>query len=89
MGKDPSRLVLHKTTHFTSDERRGFNEVFDQIPVVEFINIAPSDFRLVQRSAYPQNAERYAELTTMRLTSLQLDTFRNGRPTLACTFRCR
>ncbi len=40
-GKDPSRLVLHKTTQFTSDERRGFNEVFDQIPVVEFINLAP------------------------------------------------
>jgi hypothetical protein len=52
-GKDPSRVVLHKTTQFTGDERRGFSETFDQIPVVEFINIAPSDFRLVQRSAYP------------------------------------
>jgi len=52
-GQDPSRLVLHKTTQFTRDERRGFSEVFDQIPVVEFMNLAPSDFRLVQRSAYP------------------------------------
>ncbi|MCE5309150.1 MAG: hypothetical protein LLG20_16035 [Acidobacteriales bacterium] len=52
-GKEPSRLVLHKTTQFTADERRGFSEVFNQIPVVEFMNVAPSDFRLVQRSAYP------------------------------------
>lgn len=52
-GKEPARLVLHKTTRFTADERCGFSRIFDQIPVVEFINIAPSDFRLVQRSAYP------------------------------------
>jgi hypothetical protein len=52
-GKNPARLVLHKTTQFTSEERQGFTREFDQIPIVEFINIAPSDFRLVQRSAYP------------------------------------
>ena len=52
-GKNPARLVLHKTTQFTNDERRGFAEVFRQIPIVEFVNISPSDFRLVQRSAYP------------------------------------
>jgi hypothetical protein len=52
-GKTPARLVLHKTTQFNAEERRGFNEVFEQIPIVEFINLVPSDFRLVQRSAYP------------------------------------
>jgi len=52
-GKKPTRLVLHKTTQFTKDERQGFSAEFDHIPLVEFINITPSDFRLVQRSAYP------------------------------------
>lgn len=52
-GKDPARLVLHKTTQFNADERAGFAKVFTNIPVVEFVNLAPSDFRLVQRQAYP------------------------------------
>jgi len=45
--------VLHKTTQFNGEERQGFNAEFENIPIVEFINITPSDFRLVQRSAYP------------------------------------
>lgn len=52
-GKDPSRVVLHKTTQFNEVERAGFEVALKQIPVVEFVNIAPSDFRLVQRAAYP------------------------------------
>ena len=52
-GKVPARLVLHKTSRFMPDERTGFTQVFEQIPIVEFINLAPSDFRLVQRQAYP------------------------------------
>ena len=52
-GKDPLRLVLHKTTRFTEDERKGFATAFGSIPVVEFVSLAPSDFRLVQRRAYP------------------------------------
>ena len=52
-GRDPARIVLHKTTRFTTEEREGFSTVFGDIPILEFINIEPSDFRLVQRSAYP------------------------------------
>jgi hypothetical protein len=52
-GKDPARVVLHKTTQFNEVERAGFETALKQIPVVEFVNIAPSDFRLVQRAAYP------------------------------------
>jgi hypothetical protein len=52
-GKDPSRVVLHKTTRFVEDEREGFDRALAQIPIVEFVNITPSDFRLVQRAAYP------------------------------------
>ena len=52
-GKDPARVVLHKTTQFNEVERAGFGAALSQIPVIEFVNIAPSDFRLVQRAAYP------------------------------------
>jgi hypothetical protein len=52
-GKDPARVVLHKTTQFNEVERSGFEAALKQIPVLEFVNIAPSDFRLVQRAAYP------------------------------------
>lgn len=52
-GRNPARIVLHKTTQFDDSERSGFLEAFAAIPVIEFINVRPSDFRLVQRSAYP------------------------------------
>lgn len=52
-GQNPARVVLHKTTQFDESERSGFSKALAHIPVVEFVNIAPSDFRLVQRSAYP------------------------------------
>jgi hypothetical protein len=52
-GRDPARLVMHKTTAFTDSEREGFNKALQQLPVVEYVNIAPGNFRLVQRSAYP------------------------------------
>jgi hypothetical protein len=52
-GRYPTRVVLHKTTYFDDEERMGFQTAFNQIPIVEFVAIAPSDFRLVQRTAYP------------------------------------
>ncbi len=52
-GRQPKRIVLHKTTRFDQGEREGLTKAFRQIPMSEFVNLAPSDFRLVQRSAYP------------------------------------
>lgn len=52
-AQDPARVVLHKTTRFDDEERRGFGNALRQIPVVEFVNLSPSDFRLVHRGAYP------------------------------------
>lgn len=52
-GKDPARIVLHKTTRFTDEERRGFALTFGHVPIVDFVTIGPSDIRLVQRQAYP------------------------------------
>jgi hypothetical protein len=52
-GRNPVRIVLHKTTMFDDSERNGFLQAFNMIPVTQFVHVAPSDFRLVQRSAYP------------------------------------
>lgn len=52
-GREPARIVLHKTTQFNDEERRGFLGALAAIPITEFVNIIQSDFRLVQRSAYP------------------------------------
>lgn len=52
-GRNPARVVFHKTTMFDDEERVGLRDALDAIPVVEFVNVAPADFRLVQRSAYP------------------------------------
>jgi hypothetical protein len=52
-GAKPARVVLHKTTHFDANERLGFQRALNEVPIVEFVSIAPADFRLVQRTAYP------------------------------------
>jgi hypothetical protein len=52
-GREPARVVLHKTTRFVEEERKGFGQVFGELPLVEFVNLKPSAFRLVQRQAYP------------------------------------
>ena len=53
IGINPLRVVLYKTSQFNADEQDGFQAAFSQIPVVEMINLHPSDFRLVRRGAYP------------------------------------
>jgi hypothetical protein len=53
MGRDPARVVLHKTSRFDAAERAGFLSGLKNIPVIELVNLTPSSFRLVQRGAYP------------------------------------
>jgi hypothetical protein len=88
-GKDPSRIVLHKTTQFNEVERSGFELALKQIPVLEFVNIAPSDFRLVQRAAYPPKREPCAVSITKLHTYLQLATFRSGTRIPECISQCQ
>ena len=52
-GVDPVRVVLHKTSNFDQAERTGFLAAMRRTPQVELINLMPSEFRLVQRDAYP------------------------------------
>lgn len=52
-GLLPTRIVLHKTSNFNREEEEGFRDVFAEIPVVEFVNIMPTSFRLLRVGNYP------------------------------------
>jgi hypothetical protein len=53
-GRDPVRLVVHKTTAFTDDERAGIGEALATVPSVQLLTIrSVHDFRLLRRGTYP------------------------------------
>jgi hypothetical protein len=54
-GRDPARVVLHKTSKFDPAERGGFREALNRVPVVEIVNLMPTRFRLVRDGSYPPN----------------------------------
>jgi hypothetical protein len=54
-GRDPARVVLHKTSKFDPAERAGFREALNRVPVVEMVNLMPTRFRLVRDGSYPPN----------------------------------
>ena len=53
IGGNPQRVVLHKTSRFDGLEREGFRHGFRDIPIVELINIMPTQFRLLTYGTYP------------------------------------
>jgi hypothetical protein len=52
-GLLPMRIVLHKTSKFNYEEQEGFKEAFAEIPLVEFVNLMPTNFRLLRIGNYP------------------------------------
>jgi hypothetical protein len=52
-GAAPKRMVLHKSSRFTPEEREGFASALSEVPVVEMVAIAPTSVRLVTHSVYP------------------------------------
>lgn len=68
-GGAPQRVVLHKTSHFDEAEQDGFRHAFQNIPIVELINIMPTQFRLLKYGAYPP---RRGTLCTVNTTSTYL-----------------
>ena len=68
-GGTPQRVVLHKTSHFDESEQEGFRHAFQNIPIVELINIMPTQFRLLKYGKYPP---RRGTLCTVNKTSTYL-----------------
>jgi hypothetical protein len=53
-GRDPVRIVVHKTTTFTDAERDGIGEALASVPSVQLLTVrSRHDFRLLRRGAYP------------------------------------
>lgn len=52
-GRDPLRLVVHKTSDYTDDERAGIALALGSVPTVELITLRSGDFRLVRQGSYP------------------------------------
>ncbi len=71
IGGNPQRIVLHKTSRFDDSEREGFRHGFRDIPIVELINIMPTQFRLLTYGKYPP---RRGTLCTVNKTATYLFT---------------
>lgn len=52
-GGTPLRIVLHKSTEFNESEKQGLYSALHNVPIVELIYLAPTDFRLVRFGDYP------------------------------------
>jgi hypothetical protein len=53
-GRDPARLVVHKTTAFTEAERAGIDRAVMAVPTVQLLTLrSRHDFRLLRRGTYP------------------------------------
>jgi hypothetical protein len=52
-GSDPLRMVIHKTSGFGQAEQAGFGQALRDIPIVEFVTLVPSAFRLLRFGPYP------------------------------------
>lgn len=61
-GNLPLRVVLHKTSKFNPDEEKGFYEAFNDIPIVELINLMPTSLRLLKIGSYPPKRGTLCEL---------------------------
>lgn len=52
-GRDPLRLVVHKTSDYTDDERSGIDQALESVPSVVLLTLRSGDFRLVRQGSYP------------------------------------
>lgn len=53
-GRDPVRVVVHKTTLFTEEERAGISLALETVPSTHLITVrSDHDFRLLRHGTYP------------------------------------
>ncbi|CAG0966959.1 hypothetical protein METP3_01206 [Methanosarcinales archaeon] len=52
-GKEPQRIVIHKSSNFWDDELEGFKEASKNIPQKDFIAILESDLKFFTIGKYP------------------------------------
>ncbi len=53
VGRNPLRIVIHKTSEFTREERQGMMRALTDVPAVELQTVRSTDFRLLRQGTYP------------------------------------
>jgi hypothetical protein len=53
LGRNPVRIVIHKTSAFSAEERAGIRRALSSIPVVEMETLRSTEFRLLRQGTYP------------------------------------
>ncbi len=53
LGRNPVRIVIHKTSGFTAEERAGARRALSSIPMVEMETLRSTEFRLLRQGTYP------------------------------------
>ena len=61
-GRNPIRIVLHKTSKFEPPEQSGFTAAWKDISQVEFITLYHSSFNLLPRGDYPPRRGTIADI---------------------------
>src|SRR5690606_270798 len=52
-GSTPVRVVVHTSTFFNDAENSGMKSSLNNVPIIELVNLAPTQFRLVRFGDYP------------------------------------
>lgn len=61
-GRDPLRVVVHKTSNFTPDENAGITQALRSVPVIELLTLRPSEFRMLRDGTYPPHRGTYCSV---------------------------
>jgi hypothetical protein len=61
-GRDPLRVVVHKSTRFHDDERDGAYRALGDIPLVELMTLSSGDFRTLRQGSYPPHRGSLARI---------------------------
>ena len=64
LGHSPGRLVMHKSSNYTENERDGFREATEEarIRATDFVTILDTDMRLFREGIYPPYRGTHIEL---------------------------
>ncbi len=66
LGRDPLRVVIHKSSEFTSEENEGIDRSLHEIPAVEKQTLRSTEFRLVRQGTYPPHRGTFCEFGDAR-----------------------
>jgi hypothetical protein len=85
-GGVPVRMVFHKTSAFSDSERDGFRQALASVPIVELINLMPTQFRLLRVGSYPPNRGTLCLINRSSRISSRRALCLHSEPTRGLTF---